>query len=295
VKDTRCPSDLLDVLTNGGEKNDTLLWTSAGEAQSTPDGRFLVFSSFGQLLRGDTDTAKDVYRYDAETGALDRVSLGEAGHDVNGNDNRFDATIPPTGIAPTGIGASRFRAISEDGSRIVFMSSGPLSEAVSNHFGNVYEWHKEPGGGEGQVSLISSGSSLTPDQGAVISASGRDIFFGTSQGLVPQDTDGENDIYDARLEGGFPPSPTTRQPCSSDACQGPLTTPAPLLVPGSVSQVPGDNFAAPATTVKPRARTTAKCPKRKRPGHRRCAKTRANRKTKSRTSTGNRHSRQRNR
>ena len=44
-------------------------------------------------MRSDTDTAKDVYRYDAETGALDRVSGGEADADANGNNDLFDATI----------------------------------------------------------------------------------------------------------------------------------------------------------------------------------------------------------
>ena len=42
---------------------------------------------------------------------------------------------------------------------------------------------------------------------------------------------------------GFPQAPAAAQPCSGDACQGPLTNPAPLLIPGSVSQVPGENLA----------------------------------------------------
>ena len=41
-----------------------------------------------------------------------------------------------------------------------------------------------------------------------------------------------------------PPAPT--QPCSGDACQGPLSNPTPLLVPGSVSQASGENLAATA-------------------------------------------------
>ena len=78
----------------------------------------------------------------------------------------------------------------------------------------------------------------------------------TSQGLVPQDTDGVDDVYDARLGGGFPPPPAPAEACAGDACQGPLTNPAPLLVPGSVSQAPGGNFAAPvpATATTPKAK-----------------------------------------
>lgn len=243
VVDGRCPTTL-----DTGVSNDTRLWSGGGEVQSTPDGRFLVFSSFARLSRGDTDTAKDVYRYDAQTGVLDRVSLGVAGSEANGNNSLFDATIPIDGI-PGGSVFQEYelgtRAISGDGSRIVFRTAGPLSPGAVNGLVNVYEWHKEAGVGEGVVSLVSSGSSLTSDFYATISPSGRDVFFGTTAGLVQQDTEEDPDIYDARLGGGFAPVPVSRQPCSGDACQGPLTNPAPLLVPGSVPQAPGGNLAAP--------------------------------------------------
>lgn len=43
------------------------------------DGMLLVFSSYGQLRAVNTDSAKDVYWYDAVTGVLVRVSVGEEG------------------------------------------------------------------------------------------------------------------------------------------------------------------------------------------------------------------------
>ena len=58
-----------------------------------------------------------------------------------------------------------------------------------------------------------------------------------------------DDVYDARLGEGFPAVAAERQPCEGDGCQGPLTNPAPLLVPGSVSQAPGDDFPPPPATV----------------------------------------------
>ena len=278
AEDARCPSTL------GAEVqgiNDTHLWGDTPEAQSTSDGRFLVFSTYARLLPGDTDNAKDVYRYDAQTGALERVSIGEAGNDANGNDNAFDATIAPGhmgGVNPYAYVQQEMgtRAISADGSRIVFTTAGPLSPGATNHLANVYEWH------EGAVSLISGGSAEEPVNEAVITPSGRDIFFVTSQGLLSQDTDGARDIYDARLEGGFPPAPGQPEECSADACQGPLTNPAPLLVPGSVSQAPGGNFAAPApaTPVKPKTKATPRCSKPKKLSHGRCVKVKAKKKTK---------------
>jgi hypothetical protein len=240
------------------------------EAQTAGlDGRFLVFSSYGQLTGDDTDSAKDVYRYDAETGVLSRVSLGEAGNDANGNNSVFDATI--TEGNQGGLVSAQYemynRAISEDGSRIVFASSEPLSPDAINHLENIYEWHIEPGWSEGRVSLVSSGSASEVEGviagSVVISPSGRDVFFTTVQGLLRQDTDGLADVYDARLGGGFSPAPAERRACEGDACQGPLTNPAPLLVPGSVLQAPGENVPAPVVAkatpkVKPRARPCRK-------------------------------------
>jgi hypothetical protein len=245
---------------------------TVGASDSTNDGRFLVFATGAQLIgrgaQADTDDAQDVYRYDAETGALDRVSLGEAGHDANGN-GPYDATIASVGVTIARVYDEYelgVRSISEDGSRIVFSSAESLSRDAVNGLTNIYEWHQEPGG-EGVVSLISSGSSETPDTSPVISPSGRDVFFVTNQGLVPGDTDGQADVYDARLDGGFRPVAAPVAACAGDACQGPLTNPAPLLVPGSVSQTPGGNFPAPAppppaaVTVKPKAKATPGCRK----------------------------------
>ncbi|HSZ70926.1 MAG TPA: hypothetical protein VK756_11270 [Solirubrobacteraceae bacterium] len=277
VEDIHCPS------TSGA---DAALWTPGipeTEAQTAgAEGQFLVFSSYAQLTASDTDSAKDVYRYDAQTGQLDRVSLGEGGYDANGNSGDFDAEIPLGYFG--GLVKHQYelanRAVSEDGSRIVFSTSAPLSPLVSNGLENVYEWHEVPGG-EGSVSLVSSGSATEPIEPSffTISSSGRDIFFVTSQGLVPQDTDSENDIYDARLGGGFPAAPAAQRPCSGDACQGPLTNPQPLLVPGSVSQAPGENLPATVPVVTPK-RVTVKCAKNKRSSHGKCLERKARRKAK---------------
>jgi hypothetical protein len=252
VSDAQCPN---------GPRADTTLWSriSGGEVQTAgADGRYLVFSTYAQLTASDTDAAKDVYRYDAETGILDRVSGGEAGYDANGN-GEFDATITPgrLGHSVREQYELNSRAISEDGKRIIFFTAESLSAQATNHLVNVYEWHEGPG--EGGVSLISSGTATTPVEDAVIAPEGNDVFFVTTQGLVPQDVDGAPDVYDARVGGGFPQAPSAREECSGDACQGPLTNPAPLLVPGSIAQVPGENFEAPQKPVpKPKAKTKAK-------------------------------------
>jgi hypothetical protein len=256
VEDVHCPADLGEEI-EAAAHNDTPTWTGPREERKRAQtaglgGQFLVFASYGQLVPGDTDTALDVYRYDAATGALERVSVGEGGYDSNGNNDLFDATIS-LASAQWGAGVQEqyemnSRAMSEDGSRIVFTTVDPLSPDATNGLENAYEWHQASGETEGKVSLISSGSSSQAVSDVVISPEGKDVFFATSQGLVAQDTDNASDIYDARLGAGFPAVAAPPQECSGDACQGPLTNPAPLLVPGSLSQAPGDSFS-PAAVV----------------------------------------------
>ncbi|HEY3828776.1 MAG TPA: hypothetical protein VGL57_06220 [Solirubrobacteraceae bacterium] len=272
-EDVSCPANLKE----GFQRNDASLWGGGGGGHAAQtagaDGGVLVFSSFGQLVAGDTDNAKDVYRYDAEAGALERVSTGENGNQANGNcddgegETNCDASIE--GTEWSGEVNKQYelgdRAVSEDGSRIVFTTTEPLSPNATNGLQNVYEWHQESGQGEAAVSLISSGSATQAVEDAVISPEGKDILFLTSQGLVSQDADGAPDVYDARVDGGFLAAAAPAQECSGDACQGSLTNPAPLLVPGSVSQAPGENLPAltPAPTVakaksKPRRTTCNK-------------------------------------
>jgi hypothetical protein len=305
VEDIACPLDLEPEGSGVLERNDVGLWASgtheaqvnvcarpsAGECTGAREtGRFLVFSSYARLTADDTDNARDVYRYDAVTGTLERVSLGEAGYHENGNGEDEVASGKLLQNADASIADSEAlgdfrvfrqhdmnsRAVSEDGARVVFTTSEPLSEAVGNGLSNAYIWH------EGSVSSISTGSASAPVNTVLISSSGRDVFFTTTQGLVPQDTDGQQDVYDARIGGGFPPPPPEPQLCKGDACQGPLTNPAPLLVPGSGPQAPGENLAPPAkvtpkklTRAQQLARALKACakrPKRRRAACRRSAR-----------------------
>lgn len=226
-------------------------------------GRYLVFTSFGQLTGDDTDMAQDVYRYDALTGQLERVSVGEDGFDSNGNNSEFNAHIMPGHFGGSVLDQHEMndRAVSENGSRIVFVTADPLSRGATNGLVNAYEWHESPGGG-GSVSLISGGNGPEPVEDVVMSASGEDVYFVAAEGLVLGDTDGETDVYDARLGAGFPSPAAVEEPCSGDACQGPLTNPAPLLIPGSVTQPaetnPADTSTASTSPTKKKAKTKGK-------------------------------------
>lgn len=276
VEDSRCPSEA---------GSDETLWTNSSEGQAQTagvDGGFLVFATYAQLLTSDANKVRDVYRFDADTGSLVRVSGGENGYDSDGNRSVFGQNGEALGasIRPGHHGGGLreqyeldTRAISEDGSRVVFTSAEPLSPLAINGLENAYEWHEGTGAaGPGSVSLISSGGSIEPVNDVVISSDGVNVDFLTSEGLVQQDIDGASDIYDARLGGGFPLPAAERRPCEGDACQGPLTSPAPLLVPGSVSQSPGGNFAPPRQPAKPKKKAPKKTRSKKKSGTRRQVK-----------------------
>jgi hypothetical protein len=204
-----------------------------GGAQATPDGRYLVFSDRAKLTPDDKSTANQVFRFDAKAGELIRVSVGQGGFNNNGNTSEYPALLAPVEL-------SRL-TVSNDGSYIVFQSGDALTPQVQGHGRNAYEWHA------GNVYLISDGTDTQQHSGLMgIDASGEDIFFTTADALVGQDTDEDFDIYDARIDGGFP-APIAKPSCSGEGCQGPPSSgwPAPPP-PGSLAH-PAIGNAAPAT------------------------------------------------
>lgn len=214
-------------------------------AQATDDGRFLVFASYSQLIdhgpQADTDTARDIYRYDAETGALTRLSTDLDGQ--GGNAPGQDAQITPIDYDFGGTNTSRPTRLvmSDDGGSVVFITSEALAPSDTNGTADTYLWH------DGRVSLISSGKpsldGQIPADGssfgtttrvlALISPSGRDVYFSTTARLVSGDEDTVLDIYDARVDGGFAPT-STPTPCVGESCRSQVLSPPGL--PRSTTQ-----------------------------------------------------------
>jgi len=175
-------------------------------------GDVLVFTSKAQLVASDTDTARDVYRYDAVTNQLEKVSPGSTAD---------DATTPNTESS------TQFKVfpghISSDGSRIVFWTVASLSPDDVNGKGDVYLWKN------GDVELVSDGQ----DSAGVgtfsysIDADGNQIAFDTSRRLVPEDVDDVISAYVARTGDDIVRQPDVTPHCTGDPCQGP-DTPAPF-------------------------------------------------------------------
>jgi hypothetical protein len=253
----------------------------------TPDGRFLVFTSHAQLTPDDTSQsgASQVFRYDAQTGDLIRISIGDNGFNDNGNRSTA-APFEDAQIVGQGHGNRSDPTMSDDGASVFFISPVALAPRALDdvqagldpnnkviYAQNVYEWHA------GHVHLISDGRdagvSPTPscDTASAVcllgtDATGQNVFFSTLDRLVPQDTDTQLDYYDARVGGGFPFTPPP-EPCNGDNCKPPPSGAPTDPTPGSSS------LSGPGNQGKNLGRipaTKKKCKKHK--GKKRCKKSR---------------------
>ncbi len=228
-----------------------------GGVRTTTDGRYLIFTTTTPLVSSgpgeDTDGRADVYRYDAESGTMLRISTSVTGS--GGNNPGFDVEALRS-------------SMSADGSMVVFATAEALSPQDTDGVEDVYLWH------DGRVSLISHGGG-TPFG---ITPSGQDVYFVTNKPLTAADRDVNVDIYDARVDGGFDLS--SPAPCSGEACQGQSSTPpAAAAAPASETLQGAGNLpqAAPPETAKAKpltrqqrlAKALKQC--RKKPKHKRVA------------------------
>jgi hypothetical protein len=213
-------------------------------ARSTPNGDVLLFQSRAVLDGYDPDEHAQVYRYDATEETLDCLSCSPTD---------APATADATLQSENREGFSLFlthawlRNLRPDGRRAIFQSSEPLVQGDTDGRQDVYEW-EDTGVGTcltpgGCISLISSGHSARNDYLWAVSESGDDVFFITSDLLLPADQDETPSIYDARVGGGFPEPPKVE--CQGEGCR-PQLAPAPAI-PASQTPVSGEG-----DNVKPR-------------------------------------------
>jgi hypothetical protein len=239
------------------------------------EGRFLVFTSVADLTNEDVSLDNpQVFQYDATTGALVRASIGQDGYNDDGREPAVGSTIVNSmpsayryAIADAPSAASGAQAPA-DGA-VFFSSPDALTRQAlndqRNFLGqmvlNVYEYRA------GHVYLLSDGrdvSAVNAGPGAYLAGSdpsGGDVFFFTSDSLVPGDGNTQQDLYDARVEGGFS-TPVVPAGCG-EACQGALAgTPALTPLGGSATQA-AEVEAPPVTSALAKAKAKAKPARRK--------------------------------
>jgi hypothetical protein len=248
------------------------LGVSGGSAGSptallSPDGNVLVFASVATggaenltadelaeectAAGGAIKPCQELYRYDDRDGSLECISC------LQGDETTFSA-FP----------GAQFR-MSADGRTVAFVTFQPLVAHDVNQGVDVYEWR------DGAVHLISDGMrtfplGLTPPQVRGVDADGENILFAlVAPGLTGFEQDGQRNLYNARIGGGFLP-PSLPPHCAEDACQGPLAAAPALEKAASLNESRG-NVVEPSRRPRPCAKKRGKAKRRCIRKHRRRA------------------------
>ncbi len=246
----------------------------------SPDGRVLVFGTTDGFdlppgyahadCQSHGSKCVELYLYDSQSStatepAVICVSCDMTTPEAGGTEGVFtegnaflDNVEVGTGVF--GLDKHFSHALSDDGRFVFFTTFVPLVPEDTNGRFDAYEFDTE----SGTAHLLSSGTNNADSYFMDASADGSDAVIATRQRLLAWDTDSSADLYDVRVDGGFPepPAPPTA-PCEGETCrQASPPTPAAIAV-GSTQEGSGNRPSRP------------RCPKGRRPvrrgGKLRCA------------------------
>ncbi len=203
--------------------------TTIRRIQISPSGAHAAFLTESRLTGYDNHGFREVYTYDADSGAIRCASCRPDG-------------LPPTGSVAVSQGGP---FMSNDG-RAFFTTPDSLVPQDSNsHVLDVYEYVN------GRPQLISSGTGSRDFTGGgttvsifpgvhtgleSVSANGTDVFFSTFDSLVAEDHNGPYvKFYDARTSGGFERQGDLAPCAAADECHGPGSPArtAPIIATGA--------------------------------------------------------------
>jgi len=249
----------------------------------TPSGTTILFASQAQLTGYANAEFDELYLYDAVSGRLTCVSCNPSGAPAT---NAPFLTGNQISLGGEPRNAFLTRNLADDGDRVFFQTKESLLPRDANEQTDVYEWEREGAGGcsgssasfsegsGGCLYLISTGQSDDQSYFGDASADGNDVFFFTRQPLVGQDQDDNDDLYDARVEGGIiAQNPLTPASCAGEGCLGSVG-PSTMFDGPSSTALTGVEDPAPKPGAKPKLtraqklakalRTCKKQPRRKR-------------------------------
>jgi hypothetical protein len=214
---------------------------SATTSRVSPDGRHLLFmtrSDAGFRGRGgfagyEHADHREYYVYSADTGRLACASCNPSGRAAT-----VDAVTAVKDGAGTSAATTKLsHALSDDGRRVFFSTPEALGADDTNGVSDAYAYDVS----SGTVHLLSSGVDPTPSYFIDSSVSGDDAFFVTRERLVGWDVDDNYDLYDARVNGGFP-EPAAPAPCTGEGCPGQTgSAPAARSLGSAVFRGAGDS------------------------------------------------------
>ncbi len=170
----------VSVGSEGGQGNGGSFWPSI-----SADGRYIAFVSYASsLVSGDTNGEWDVFRKDLQSGALVRVSVDAVGGQANDWSN-----------GPSISADGRFVAFQSLASNLVLSDTNATWDVFRKDLmtGAISRVSLDAEGAQG------NGDSLYPS----ISAGGRSVAFQSdSSNLVPDDTNGEDDVFRKDIQTG---------------------------------------------------------------------------------------------
>ncbi len=231
------------------------------EAHVSDDGRQIAFMNplaltsqevapDGTLPAPGAEGNSEMYVYDEDRNTLKCVSCPPGGATaIDG----IEVNVLATAAYPPGFNVvAPPHFLSRDGRFVFFNTVEALLPQDTNKLTDAYEYNTETG----KLSLLSSGGGESGTWFVDASPSGRDAFLVTKQPLTRTDPDKLDDLYDARIDGGFPEPLPTPAPCAGDACQG---TPAAVPSFNTASGFSGLGNQPPpqAAHVKPKKLTNA--------------------------------------
>ncbi len=254
----------------------------------TPDGLHAAFLSTASLTGFDNtdqnngEADAEAFLYDAASGKVACASCNATGVRPSGRNIKLSSDLASFYAAARIPGwTTEFqpsRPLSDNGSRLFFESFEALVPRDTNGRTDVYEWEAAASKTEclntlrgelfltesqGCLSLISSGQSSQDSEFFDATPAGNDVFFATLSSLVGWDT-GLVDVYDARVNGGFPEPPQPKASCEGEACQSPPAPPNDQTPASATYNGPGNLSAAKPKCPKGKvANKQGKCVKKK--------------------------------
>ena len=177
VKD-RQTGELLVI--NGGANGEVEPFLDSGPPWISTDGRFVTFCSFQEdLAPNDTNGHGDVFVYEMQTGAMERVSMGHDGSE--GDDN------------------SEHPAISGTGRLVTFHADATnLVPNDTNGFADVF-LHDRQTGTTARITMGHDGSEANASSSwswpRIDDSGSWGVFVSEASNLVPDDTNHEQDVF----------------------------------------------------------------------------------------------------
>ena len=263
-----------------------------------PHPRYIFFTGVvggmpggGQVLQtphaSTEGQSTQVYRYDREQAVVQCVSCASP-FDPEPRESAFFTAQGAEGTNWTGQGMPRSTTASANGNYVFFDTAaalvpsdvdGEITPEINNEgfrgvnnspnfsvSSDVYEWRRDGLNGcahlQGCLALITTGGGGFMNVLIGSADEGRDVFFATKESLLPSDDDSAEDIYDARIDGGFA-EPARPVECEGDACASPFAPPGEVTPSSSTFQGPGNAAPAVAAPAVKKKAVAKKKPKKK--------------------------------